>query len=105
MNRVTRNVCLFAAALALGVFALREARAGNYTNTAALYYSVELSPGQFFYSSDSRIILIDDITYSIKYQPCGAESACDFFTTGDIPDMTTTTPTGPTIPSSGLAMW
>lgn len=66
------------------VTAARGVYAGNYTNTAALYFSVELTPGQYLYSADGRIILIDDITYSVQFVPCDPLAACEFFDADDI---------------------
>lgn len=106
MTRTTRNVLLFAGALALGAFALRDASAGNYAHATAKYFSVEMTPGQYLYSSDERIVLVDDVTYSVDYIPCAAASACDFFTTEDIPNVTETPLTMPSAPMEGqMRVW
>ncbi len=83
----TSYIALFAFAVLIGATALPQASAGNYTNSAALYFDVELSVGDYLSSTDShKIILVDDVTYSVRFVPCNATSACDFFTTGDMPD-------------------
>jgi hypothetical protein len=82
-----RSIVLFAAAaVAFGTIAAHEALGGNHVHANQQFYAVKLTLGQYFYSGAGRRMVVDDVTYSVQYAPCGADDACDFFSESDIPD-------------------
>jgi hypothetical protein len=87
MKRHLRTIALVVGAIALTVFAVRPADAGNYVNANQKYYEVTLELDQYFLDNPaSSWVLIDDITYSAQYTPCDPSSACDYFSEDDIMD-------------------
>ena len=78
-------LCIVLAGAVAGLCLADVARAGNEVQPGALYYDVELLPGQYFYSTLGRQILVDDVTFASLHEPCPQVATCEILQPGDFP--------------------
>jgi hypothetical protein len=100
MSKRVAVAALIGAGLVVGAICARATEGGNYVNNAAKYYSVELTLGQYM-THPSRIVVVDDITYAVYYQPCEPAETCQYFGPADIPNIDTSSPYWDTSPPFG----
>ncbi len=99
--RIKTTTLLAICGVAVGVLLAPRVMAGNVNTSSAKYFDAELLPGQSLSVTNSRIILVDDITYAAEFEPCIWSDACKVFSEDMFPDWAFDVPPA----SPGIQFW